>query len=137
MSGFTREIRVPQPGDDVAAADFAALVYEIRRGTPVPGKGILIDVGPAGSVISVARQIANIFAKAPSGGIPAMTGTGFPYTPNSADCEIGFFDGTNIVDAGYTATVWNSTKSIVGSSGKLLQCKVIDGVLWVDTQDSC
>jgi hypothetical protein len=85
-----------------------------------------------------ARPRGPLFAKTPGGGITAMTGTAFPYAPGSATCEVGYFDGTLIQDAFTIATVWNSTTSIVGSGGRLVQCKqYADGSYWVDVIERC
>lgn len=78
-----------------------------------------------------------LFAMTPSGGIPALTGTSAPYTPGVATCEIWKYDGTHIVDAGYTAQVRNSVPAAVGATQtRLVQVKTIDSKLWVDV-DPC
>lgn len=86
---------------------------------------------------SYGSQRTCFFAMTPSGGIPALSGTTAPYTPGSATCEIWKYDGTHIVDAGYTATVKNGVPTVIGATqARLVQVKTIDDALWVDV-DPC
>ena len=71
------------------------------------------------------------YALTPTGGIPAMTGSSFPFTPGSATCRLGEFDGTNIVDSGVDVTVWNGVPTMIAGN-KLIQVKLIDGTNHAD-----
>jgi hypothetical protein len=66
------------------------------------------------------------FAMTPVGGIPAITG----FTPQSADCELYLFDGTDLIDAGVTATIFNWTPHATGGN-KFILYGEIDGALFL------
>lgn len=84
--------------------------------------GLRANVGPI---------ISNIFwVKAPSGGIPAISGT----TLGSADCDVYYIEDagerTALEDSGgtqITVTVWNAFSEVVGDGGGWVMVAIGDG----------
>lgn len=126
-----------QDDDPITADDRNYLAAQIDSKTILVGPGLSADYRPQGTYIRLSNLVGNVIAQTSSGGIAARTGTTFPYTPGSAICELCYFDGAQIKDAGTTITVWNFTTAVVGASGNLILCKVVDGFYFVDTIDAC
>lgn len=119
---FTRDIPTPKPGDEIAAADIATLVYEIRRCQLIAGSGILVNVGPVGTRVDVSRNvltnIRTVYTQSAGIGFAttATVGTVVTLTPGSAVCWDSFYNADNksVVDTSTTPglTVYNDYTSV-------------------------
>ncbi|SIO60123.1 hypothetical protein SAMN05444166_6275 [Singulisphaera sp. GP187] len=98
--------------------DVVRYVEKLTRGLPAPRAR-----GASGS--SELR-----YAKTPSGGIPARSGT----TVGKATCTLYHLEGDNLV-ADETAEVRNLFGSIVGSGGKFIVVGIISGRLGAISED--
>jgi hypothetical protein len=75
-----------------------------------------------------------LLCRTPAGGIPASSGTGFPYTPGSASCDVCAWSGATLVDAGWNLTVFNASRTAVAGD-ELIQVKFVAGRALADFED--
>ncbi len=75
-----------------------------------------------------------LLCRTPTGGIPASSGTGFPYTPGSASSDICKWSGSTLVDAGWNLTVHNTSRTPI-SGNELIQVKFVAGRAVNDFED--
>ena len=91
---------------------FIALIAFIRSIWPKPGKGIKIDRATGGSVISALPPDNVRFARAPGGGIAALSGT----TATGGTVTIMTGDPTNWTTTSQTVTAYNPYATAVPAS---------------------
>jgi hypothetical protein len=75
-----------------------------------------------------------LLCRTPAGGIAASSGTGFPYTPGSASCDVCIWSGVTLVDAGWNLTVFNTSRTAVAAD-ELIQIKFVAGRALADFED--
>ncbi len=87
-----------------------------------------------GLVLLGTHGVGALLCRTPGGGIPASSGTGFPYTPGSASCDVCAWSGSTLVDAGWNLAVYNTSRTPI-SGNELIQVKFVGGRAVSDFED--
>jgi hypothetical protein len=75
-----------------------------------------------------------LLCRTPAGGIPASSGTAFPYSPGSASCDVCAWSGGTLIDAGWNLAVFNTSRTPV-SGNELIHVKFVAGRAIADFED--